>query len=106
MFTPFTPGQSVALDVTSTSARVLLPNPGTGPRTIMITEALGLELAFIALGDVTVTAVVPTNATPVNGFAILPGSKEPITVSPGQTHLAAITASGTATLYITSGDGI
>lgn len=103
---PFTPGDSVALSVTAASARVALPNPSSGSRTIMLTEALGLEIAFVAVGDNTVTAVIPTNATPVNGYAVLPGSKEPITVGPGQTHLAAITASGTATLYITSGDGI
>lgn len=106
MYIPFTPGDTVALQVTTASARVALPNPSTGPRTIMITEALGLEIAFIAVGDDTVTATVPTNATPVKGFAILPGSKEPITVAPGQTHLAAVTSTGTATLYLTSGDGI
>lgn len=72
----------------------------------MVSEELGLESAFIAFGDVTVDAVVPVGATPVNGYMVLPGSKEPLTVPGTATHVAAITASGTADLYFTSGDGI
>lgn len=103
---PFTPASTVGLSVTVASNRVPLPLTGPGARTIMVTSENGVDMAFIALGDATVVALPSSGLPQANSYPILPGSKEPITVGPLTTHVAAITATGTAMLYFTSGDGV
>lgn len=93
---PFSPGPTVSLATTTATGRVAL---GTGPKNqVMISTLPGDGVAFINFGSSTVNAAV-TN-TP-----ILPGAVYVFTIPPGTTHVAAITGSGTATLYATLGQG-
>lgn len=103
---PFTPALSVGLDASVVSNRVPLPGAGPGSRTIMIAEVLGTDVAYIALGDSTVVAVLPSGVPDARCYPILPRSEEPLSVGPLTTHVAAITAAGTARLIFTSGDGV
>lgn len=100
--TPLAAG-SVALAVTGTTGRVALPGisatTSQGVRQLrqyVITNA-GPQTAYIAFGTVAVVAVVAT------GYPLLPGTKE--TFSASDAYVAAITASGTASLVISAGDG-
>lgn len=91
---PFTPGGSVALAVTGTSARALIPLASS--QQIVIYNS-GTTTAYIAVGDGTVVATT-------SGYPIISGTKEALTIGAG-TNLAAITASSTTSLIITAGDG-
>lgn len=103
MLNPFTPGQTVALPVTAASARVALPT-GVSDQVLVTSATTGNE-AFIAFGDVTVVAVVPSG-TPAQATPVLPGSAFVVTVPPGATHVAGICAGGgTATAWFTKGQG-
>lgn len=89
-------GSTVTLAVTGTTARVQFATQS--PRSLRIYNA-GTVAAFIQCGaDNTVVATVAT------GIPIAPGSVELIGC-PGL-WVAAITSSGTATMYFTPGSGI
>jgi hypothetical protein len=90
----FTPGQTVTLAVTTTSARVADP-----PGEQLCIQNLGTTVAYVAFNS---SAVVAT----VTDFPIQPGAPYGVTVPGGSTHIAAICASGTTTLAITGGYGV
>lgn len=97
---PFFPrkGQTKTLAVTTTTARVqVLDNASsTSTYNVRIYNA-GTVAAFINWGDGTVTAAT-------TDMPIAPGATEVLSLQ--GSNIAAITASGTATLYITEGSGI
>lgn len=93
---PLTPGATVTLSASGTTARVALPSK-RGDQ-IRIANPAGGQIVFVKFGDATVTAAVTD--TPV-----LVGSTDTFTVPPGMTYVAGITSTGTATIYFTSGDG-
>ncbi len=101
MLPPFTPGNSVTITVTASSAATILPL-STGARQIRVSSLAANAISFIAFGTASTTVVIPTTTT--NGCPILPGTVEMFTVGAGVTHVAVI---GTLnnTLYFTSGDG-
>lgn len=98
---PFTPGNSIAVSVTATSAYTALPT-GHGDQ-IMVSSPVANAIAFIAFGISTTTVVVPTTST--NGCPILPGTVQVFTVPPGVTGVSVI-GSTSSTLYFTAGDGV
>lgn len=90
----FTPGATASISVTTSSARVALP-AGGGQLAVLNN---GGGVVFIKFGDSTVTAAVtdiPVEIGVARGFTP-PGTA---------THVAAIIASGTATVYFTAGEG-
>lgn len=91
---PFTPGGSAPLSVSNTSGNVAIPKASRGQ---VVVFNSGANTAYIAIGDVNVTATT-------SSYPIAAGSKEAITFGTA-TYLAAITASSTTTLTITAGDG-
>ena len=95
MLNPFTPGGSVTLAVTSTTGRATLP---TSLGNQVLIYSAGTAPAFINFGSGTVEAAVTDIAIP-SGFNRI------FTIPPGTTHVAGITASSTATIYFTRGDG-
>lgn len=98
MLNPFTPGGTATLAVTAASSSVALPAGYTFGQ-VMITNAPDSSTAFIAFGDSSVTAT--TTDTP-----ILPSAAYTFTISPDVTHMAGICAgAGTATVYVTRGQG-
>lgn len=97
MLLPFTPGATVSLAVTGTTGNVAMSKPAG--RQIMVTSLAANAATFIAFGTSAAVEAAVTD-TP-----ILPGTVNVFTVPSAWTHVAAITATGTATLYFTSGDG-
>jgi hypothetical protein len=97
VFTPIGATVNIAT-VGTTSTRVQRTLSGQGGDEIRVANT-GTAVAFVEFGastiDATVTASLP----------ILPGAVEVFSVNPMQTHVAAITASGTTTLYISTGRG-
>jgi hypothetical protein len=98
---PFTAlGATVSLAVDGTTDRVALTAIGDqGGMEVRLYNA-GTETVFVNFGISTV------EATTAAGMPVPSGAIEVHTVGPAVTHVAALTASGTATLYATSGRGI
>ena len=83
-----------SLSVSSSSARVAFPSPG--PTALIVNT--GSNVAYLNFGSSTVTATT-------GGYLLGVGCSMAYNVS-GQTYVAAITASSTTTLSITTGSGI
>lgn len=99
---PFTPGATATLAVTSSTGSVALgagAGNGVADFQVLVTSAAGAALSFIVFGTSSVTAT--TAGTP-----ILSGSAQTFTVPATATYVAAITGTGTATLYFTVGRGV
>lgn len=90
-------GTTKNLSASGTSSRVALP-VWTRPRTVRVYNAAAVSV-FIEFGDSTVAAVAATS------MPVGPGATEFFDVGPGVTYAAAITASGSGTVYFTEGQG-
>ena len=95
---PFTPGSSILITVAATSAAITMPT--TKGDQIVISSLAANAIAYVAFGS---SVVIPTG-TAANGFPILPGTVNVLTVPPGATQLSTI---GTVanTLIASFGDG-
>lgn len=100
-------GLTVCLPVSTTPAAAELADSKDGQtyRSYRVRNTGSAE-AFIVTGGSDVEAEIPADGVPANGMPIGAGHTETFRADRTHTHLAAITASGTATLYITTGDGI
>lgn len=85
---------------TSTSSRVEFRARSDGQQVLVYNSSN--ELAFIAFGTDDVTAVGGTSAPDI---PVPPGTVQTFTCPAWATHVAAITDSGTAALYILTGEG-
>jgi len=95
---PFMPtGARVDLSATTTTSRIALPINDYG--SLRVSNASGVTV-YLRFGDASVTA------TTAAGLDLLPGTVETLRVPAGATHLAGITASGTATVGVTPGQGV
>lgn len=81
---------SASISATTTSARTAYPVLGNG----VAVYNSGSVVVFVASGDSTVTATT-------SGQFVAPGETVEFKHNPADTHLAAITASSTATVYFT-----
>jgi len=88
---------TVTLAATATTGRVQIQSAAGGTQNVRVYNA-GTVAVFINCGDVTVVA------TTAAGLPIAPGTVEVLGCN--QTHIAGITASGTASLYVTPGTGL
>lgn len=99
--TPFTPlGATVSVSATGSTGNVAITAAalGQGGTEVRVYNA-GSATVFIAFGaSSSVQAAVTDMPVP-------PGAIEVFNVGPAITHMAAITASGTATVYATPGRG-
>lgn len=90
---------TATVEAGTTSAPTALILPVVSGRRVQVrVYNAGTVPVFIVFGRE--DAVATTGATPV-----APGSTAIFTVPEGATHVAAITASGTATVYFTAGEG-
>jgi hypothetical protein len=101
--TVFTPvGATVNLSASDSTSNVALTPIGgstqSGSRSLTLFNS-GSVTAFLAWGD---SSVVATAAA---GFPLPAGAWCTVEISPGATHMAGIVASGSATVYATSGRG-
>lgn len=103
----FVVGTSILLPCSTTSGGtpVAFPTPADALTiTDMMISNVGSVDAWIAFGDSSVVAAIPTAGTPANGVNIRAGAI--YTLSKGSaTYVAGITASSTANLYISQGYG-
>ncbi len=97
LMSPFNPGPTVSLAVTTTTGNVALPT--VAKQQVMVSTLPGDAVCFIKFGVNSGVAAAVTD-TP-----ILPGGVYILTIDPAVTHIAAITGTGTATLYVTTGRG-
>lgn len=88
--------------VTATTARVAFSKPPLGEFQARLHNAGGATV-FFRVGDSTVEAATTDIPIPAGAVEII--TVKNLDADP-DTHIAAITASGTATLYITTGEGI
>lgn len=88
---------TVTLAATATTGRVQIQAAVGGTQNVRVYNA-GTGAVFVNCGDVTVVATVAA------GLPIAPGTVEIIGCN--QTHIAGITSTGTATLYVTPGTGL
>ncbi len=94
-------GATVTLAAATSSGSVAITKIGFANEDEQVRIAnTGSVIVYIALGDSGVTAAV------ASGIPILPNTAEMFHITTAQTHLAGITASGSATLYITAGYGV
>jgi hypothetical protein len=91
-------GATVNLAVTTTTGSVPLTTSLNSREEVRIVNPSSVVM-FIEFGASDVTAATATS------MPMLPGTVETFEVAPSQTHVAAITASGSATLYATTGRG-
>lgn len=97
-FTPVV--ATVTLAVTGTTGSVALgTQPSQGGCEVRVVNA-GTATIFINFGTSAVTAATASS------MPVLAGGAEVFSLNPSVTHVAAITASGTATLYATLGCGL
>jgi hypothetical protein len=101
---PFAPHAAAtkALAVSNSSGNVALPE---NTRQVMLTTILNDSVIFVEFGGSSVTAVVPSGST-LGGTPINGGDAQMFSVPLNATYVAAITSTGTATLYITPGEGL
>jgi len=98
-------GNTVAMDVTTSTSRETLTSPGSYGGVLRVTN-LGPNKAFINLGGDSVAAVIPVDGTPANAMCILSGETAYLDLAPTHSHIAAISAAAeSATLYLTTGEG-
>ena len=93
-FQSFTPAANASISVTTTTGNVAIS--GTGG-TLRLANVTSVE-CFVKVGESTVVATTSDFSVPGNTVAF-------ISVPNTATHVAAITASSTATLRISRGDG-
>jgi len=94
----FRPVGTVSIAATTSSVAAVIPAFTAGPFQLEIQNP-GDAIAFVRWGSGTPTAVV-------TDYPVLPGQSKIVTVDQPTTGVAAITASGTATLYVTYGVGV
>ena len=94
---------SIRVDSSTTSKRVALPTSATNIRIYNNTSSL----AWINIGDSTVTAAIPAADSAGPGFPVAPGTVECFTesVNGALTHVAVILQSGTGFVNVTVGEG-
>jgi hypothetical protein len=92
---PFTPGATITIAATNSTATTSLP---AGGGTVFMVQNAGTSATFVNFGSSTVTALVATS-TPILGGQTLFFKLPPVT------SVASITGATAVTLYITNGEG-
>ena len=94
---PFVPsGDTVSISVTSSTGSTSVSTTGSS-ESVLLTNAGG-TLCFVVFGTTSATATTA-------GIPVLPGAAVIVSRTGSQDKVAASTASGTTTLYITPGYG-
>lgn len=104
VFTPLWGGNTVNLAVTSTTGNVALPGRVSYNKLQVRLYNAGGATAFVNCGGSTVTASATTDIPIPAGAVEVMTLDFPATVT--TPYIAAVTSAGTATLYITPGDGV
>lgn len=102
----FQGNSSIAITASGTSSNIALPTAGIGSVDLEITNSSTSVNAWVAFGDSSAIAAVIPTGTAANGYILLAGQTKVISIGVAQpVYMAAITASSTAALYVTIGQG-
>ena len=103
--TAFMPQGNTALTAATTVASAGI-QPSTGGIQGLRAFSVGAGITFLAIGTSTVTAALPTTATPGNGFPLEPNVPNIFTIPPNA-YVSVICSSvaGAASVYFTPGFG-
>lgn len=93
------PVGTITISATTSSAATALPGAGADTLRQLEIQNAGSVAVFVEPGISTVVAAV------ASGYPILPGQSKVVTIQRTFTHIAAISASGTQTLYVSVGFG-
>lgn len=104
LFSPV--GNTQRLDITTVAERFALAGLGLAVGSTLRMFVDGTSTVFVAFGDSSVAAAVPADGNAANGMPIAPGRETGIRFPTAVTHMSVITATGTATVYLTAGDGV
>ena len=104
LFSPI--GNTQRLDISTTAERFALTGVGLTAGATVRFFVDGTVPVFVAFGGASVDAAVPADNGMANGMPIAPGRETGVTVPGGATHVSVITATGTATVYLTAGAGV
>ena len=101
---PFTPAPAAtaSISATTTSARTAIKQQPTGSHQLRLFNA-GTATVFWTFGDGAVTAALTDVPLPSGAIEVV---TLPNATNAPTTHIAAITAAGTATLHLTTGQGL
>lgn len=94
-FTPFSPSATVSLATTNSTGNVALSGVGS---TLEIQNA-GAVTVFVKLGAAGATAAI-------TDYPVLGGMSKVVGIGDSITTAAAITGTGTATVYFSRGEGV
>lgn len=94
-----TPQGTITISATTSSAATALPTVGADNQRQIEIQNAGAANVFVETGSSTITAAT------ASGYPILPGQSKVITIQRTVTHIATISASGTQTLYVSTGIG-
>lgn len=100
-------GPTKKLTVTGTAAAVQVAIPGDNNKEQYRIVNAGTTAAFLGFGETAAIALAAATVVSESGSAlyVLPGAVEIISVT-GDAFFAAVTESGSTTLYITPGEGL
>lgn len=102
LFSPKTAGTVSITCAVTTAAVALVPK---GAQQLAVTNSDTSNIAYVEVGTSTVTATVPSGATP-GSMPILPGQTRGISIAGATvTHAAAICSAGTPLVFFTPGNG-
>lgn len=99
-------GNTYRLDLTTSSDSLAIPGMDRTEGATVRVYVDGEGPAFIAFGGSGVAAAIAAADGNANGIPLAGNRESGFTVRSGATHIAGIMATGTASLYITVGDGI
>jgi hypothetical protein len=94
---PFTPGGSINVATSTSSAATALPT--SGGRQCRIQAPTGTDIVYIKFG--TGASTVTTS----NGMRLTPGVAEIFTVPEASTHIITIASANTPSINVTMGEG-
>ena len=101
------PGQCLPIAVTNVSAANALPGTFNGPSRAVRLVNKGAADIFFEFGPSTIVATIGVAGSPgTPGDHILPAGQTEVFQPGGATHIAAVTAAGTATLWVGMGVGL
>jgi hypothetical protein len=103
-FSPQANAGLISAGTSSASAAIPLPGSATGWTHEVQVVNTGTNAVFVAFGASGVTAVIPVVGTPANGIPVGAGATQTFSLS-GQSHIAAIAATGTNSVYFAAGVG-
>lgn len=109
---PFSPlGNTVVISAASTAPTAVQVSPTSGQMNVGQYRCVnsGTVMVFLGVGSTATIAgsraVIPIAGTPASGVPLMPGAVEILRFNENS-YITAITSSGTATVYVTPGQGL